>query len=837
MTVSKHSLYTFLIVLFSISSFSQKRKTHLESYLKRIETNFKVTFNYESGLLKNKFIQDNSFDETASLKMHISYLEKKFNLNFTMVTDTKIVISKFKLDDLVFLDFDDETPIYNLLVNDTLSKKAWITNDKGELHFNNLPPKTITTSHLNYNQLTINIDSLTNNKIYLQKTIQNLDELFIYSFFTNGTYKSKGGHFYIKSKEVDALAGLTSHDVIKNLENLPQVVSNSESISDLIIKGGTQDQNLFVWNNIKVYQNHHFFGLISAFNENLISTIRLYDNATPAEYGNNTSGVISLDHDNTLSKKVKAGIGVNFLSADAYAKIPITKKSGLQFSTRKSFTEFWESPTYLKYSKKVLQSSLVKTPSIAENNNVMSEDEFKFHDVQLQYSYQPNKSNILNVNGIYLKNNLSYIETNALNTNSKKSQLMQENSAFGINWEHVFSNNDKIQTILNYSKYTLDGGNFLLSRDISSFENNSIENYESVFKYKSSHRKSGFSYSSGLAYEYLIIENNTTNFNLLYSSNLKQRSVIYSFFGGINYYENKIHTGLDLRNTYYEFLKSFQIEPRFHFTFTALPKFDIQIRGERKTQNISQVIDLENNFLGIEKRRWNMANNTIAPLQKSNQLELSFALKNKKNMFNTSFYHKSVDGITTNNQGFQNLNQFGNHFGKYVIHGITCHYNYKSKNLNTWISYNYSINKYKFKDLYPQVFYNNNDIRNSIITGVNLKHKAFNFSVGMEYNSGKPFTSVNKETPIKEGVFNIINYNTPNNERLSNYLRFDATLSYNFNLSKYGNYKLTLGMINIGDKKNILSRYYTLTEDRTAVEVLDKYGLEFTPNLSINIDF
>jgi len=44
-------------------------------------------------------------------------------------------------------------------------------------------------------------------------------------------------------------------------------------------------------------------------------------------------------------------------------------------------------------------------------------------------------------------------------------------------------------------------------------------------------------------------------------------------------------------------------------------------------------------------------------------------------------------------------------------------------------------------------------------------------------------------------------------------------------------------MINITNRKNILNRYYTLTEDKENIEVLDKYGLEFTPNISLNIDF
>ena len=832
-----HSLHFVLFSFICFVSFSQKKQTSLETHLKKIETHFGVSFNYESELIEDTFCDACFLNEKESLIDHVFYLERTFQLDFTIITDTKIVINPKKKRSLFLLDLDNQNPIQDVLAINITSKKTWISDNKGKINFENTVPKKIILTHLNYGKQTIFLDSLKGNTVYLQKEIQSLDELFLYTYFTNGTYKKKDGNFFIKPKKIDFLAGQTNHDVIKSLENLPQVVSNSESVSDLIIKGGTQDQNLFLWNDIKVYQNHHFFGLISAFNENLISTINLYDNATPAKYGNSTSGVISLEHDTKIAEKSEFGFGANFLSVDAYAKVPFTKKSELQISARKSLTETWKSPTYLKYSKKIFQSSFVNSDEVIENNDITSNDSFQFYDAQLQYTYQPNKANTFNINGIYLKNKLSYIEEDVLNINAKQSDLAQENLAFGVNWQHVFLNTSVLQTSFNYSKHNMNGGNFLLSKEIASLEYNSIENLESKVEYISKPYKTGFNYALGISYDFITTINNTTNFNSLFVSNRTQNSGIYNAYGTLNYQKDKVATGLELRNTYYDFLKSFQVEPRFYFSYAVSPQFKFQIRSERKTQNISQVIDLENNFLGIEKRRWSMANNESSPLQDSNQLELAFSLKTAKNSFNLSVYNKEVSGITTNNQGFQNLNQFDNQFGSYNIKGIQTHYNFKSKHVNAWLSYNYSVNKYQFKNLSPTIFYNNNDIRNSLITGINLKQKGFNFAVSMEYNSGKPFTSINDEMPIIEDVFNTINYNQPNDKRMRDYLRFDTTISYNFKFSKKTNYKLALGVINVGNRKNILSRYYTLTEDKNAVEILDKYGLEFTPNLSLNIDF
>ncbi|MDO5980649.1 TonB-dependent receptor [Flavivirga spongiicola] len=826
-----------IFLLFSTYCFAQKNTISLETHLKKIEAFFKVSFNYESSLLKNEKCADCFYNEKAPLKTHLEYLESHFMLSFTVISQSKIVVKPLKKKVLYFYDSEDKMPLEHVLITDLDKHKTWITNEEGQVLFEDVIPKKISISHLIYGKQNIDVNKLNTNKVYIIKQIQGLEALFIYPFFSTGTYKKNDGTFFIKTKEVGSLAGLTSHDVIKNLENLPQVTSNSESISDLIVKGSTQDQNLFVWNDIKVYQNSHFFGLISAFNENLLSTITLYDNATPAEYGNSTSSVISLEHNNTRSKKIKGGIGINFLSADGYVKIPINKKSELLLSTRKSLTDVWDSPTYLNYAKKAFQSSDIRTYNTSNKSLVSAENTFDFHDSQLQYKLAINKSNSIGLNVLLFANNLSYIETNKTLNTSKESKLTQENTALGFNWQHTFSNNSQMEAVINYSKYKLDGGNFLLSRDISSFQSNSVRNYETTLKYRSRLKTSGITYETGISHEHLTVINDINNFNEFFQSKLEQKSNIYGLFGTLNYYKNKIKTGLNLRNVYYEFLKSFQIEPRFHITYNPIPEIDIQLRGERKTQNISQVVNLENNFLGIEKRRWFLANNSIAPLQKSKQLELSFGFKKRRHMLNTSIYVKTVKGITTNNQGFQNLNQFENLFGSYVIKGYTFHYNYKSHYLNTWLSYNYSTNEYKFKDLNPSRFYNNNDMRHNLISGVNIRCKSFNFSLGMEYSSGKPFTSINEEMPIIKGAFNKINYNEPNMERFTDYLRFDASISYDFDISKKIDYKLTVGLINIGNKKNILNRYYTLTEDKNDIEVLDRYGLEFTPNVSLNIDF
>jgi len=97
------------------------------------------------------------------------------------------------------------------------------------------------------------------------------------------------------------LPGVIEPDVLQTLQQIPGINSSDESVSSLNVRGGTHDQNLFIWNGIKMYQTGHFFGLLSAFNPNLANTISLSKNGTSAFYGESVSSVVDLSSNSSRS--------------------------------------------------------------------------------------------------------------------------------------------------------------------------------------------------------------------------------------------------------------------------------------------------------------------------------------------------------------------------------------------------------------------------------------------------------------------------------------------------------------------------------------------------------
>ena len=113
----------------------------------------------------------------------------------------------------------------------------------------------------------------------------------------------------------------------------------------------------------------------------------------------------------------------------------------------------------------------------------------------------------------------------------------------------------------------------------------------------------------------------------------------------------------------------------------------MEILAETKNQTISQIIDLQQDFFGIEKRRWQLSNDDTVPAIKSDQLSVGLNYSNKGWLINVEAYIKNVDGITTRSQGFQNQFQFVNSTGDYQAKGFDVLVNKKFNSLSTCLLY------------------------------------------------------------------------------------------------------------------------------------------------------
>lgn len=83
-------------------------------------------------------------------------------------------------------------------------------------------------------------------------------------------------------------------DVIKTLQLQPGVSAGVEGMAGMYVHGGNNDENLYMLDNIPLYQINHFGGLFSAFNTEAIKNVDFYKSSFPAKYNGRLSSIMDV---------------------------------------------------------------------------------------------------------------------------------------------------------------------------------------------------------------------------------------------------------------------------------------------------------------------------------------------------------------------------------------------------------------------------------------------------------------------------------------------------------------------------------------------------------------
>lgn len=825
-------LKAFVIICFlgiSFCGFSQSQpldEERCEVFLKKAGSKYQVVFNYDYEELKDL----NCLEELPPTFSAFRALMTEYSgLTFEPFSTTIWVIKKNFTHQITCVDTENK-PILGVRLKGTNTT----SNRFGRLFLEvKNYPELLTFTYLNYDNQTLKIDKNSSKVMTLNMAQVALSEVILNNLYINGVFLDKDKHINVKPKYTPLLAGQVQQDAFVTLLNLPQISTTTESIAELNIKGGVNDQNLVLWNGIKLFQNAHFFGLLSAFNDNLITTITVMDNATPAQYGNALSGTVKLDFDSAFSNKNSYGVGVNALSGHAFLKQKIAKDTEFSFAMQRSFTDVLRTPTFESYRQKVYQDTeieLSENPELSEE--IQREDVFYFQDAQFQLKKRFGNKLNLSVQGIWFENNLDYTEK-INGFTDKKSTFTNTNAAFGLHSQYDWNTTNALTFVYNYSHHESDGNNNTFTGNLDTFQFNSVDNY--FLQLLWTNRQSKHKWNAGVDFEGNKLTNNFTNNITAAFLNLVQIGNNYAAFGDYSFQHNQWKLFDGIRNVYYQRDQQFSFEPRFSLSYTLNESLEISLRGEKKSQNLKQIIDLDQNFLGIEKRRWFMSGQDQLALQKTHQIETM--LKFDKNRFGgyASLFLREMEGLSSNDQRFQNENQF-NSFqnGTSQILGASVHLFYKDTRLNSWLSYAYLNEKINTPN---QAFTGNNNLNYHITWGNNFRHNQWNFSFSCVFHEGLSFTSINETTPLITDIstgLNTINFNTPNNDTLPDYFRMDSSIQYELKTKEHAFFKFSLGIINLADSQNVLRRNFRLNRiDSNQIQKIETLGLGFTPNFGV----
>ncbi len=658
--------------------------------------------------------------------------------------------------------------------------------------------------------------------------VYDLNEVVIENFLTSGISKKKYGNFEIRPEKFGILPGLTEPDVLQTMQQIPGIYSVDESVSNLNVRGGTHDQNLFLWNGIRMFQTGHFYGLISAFNPMLAHTVSISKNGTPAYYGESVSSVVDISSREADIGPSRFGLGANLVCADFFAKVKVAPQTSFTVSGRRSYTDWINTPTYQSYYDRLFQNTIVTR---IENNQIVdyrTSESFYFYDLTLQYHQKLGKKHTFYLDAIGIKNALE-IGQNATVDNtlaSKSSALEQQSLGASLHWKTAWNANHLTRINAYVSSYKLDASN-------ESIENNQVLAQQNAvldvgIRLEDRHQ---IDPEVGVNYGYLYNEMSITNTDDINAPRLAREVVevmrTHAGLAEIEYApaDKSMLVKGGVRMNHFEQLELFIVEPRLQFSYTLTPEFKIEILGEQKSQTAAQTIDLQRDFLGIEKRRWTLAD-ADTPLQKSRQLSIGLSFQNKRWLVSLDNFYKKVAGISSAAQAFQNQLEMISIKGNYTVGGSELLIRRSWDQFYGWVGYSLNRNEYQFENFDPEMFPSNFQIEHSFSAAAVYERNSVKLALGGRWNSGRPTTL---PTSFNDGA---ISYGDPNAASLDDYLQFNLSASYVWKIGS-GRIQANASVLNLFNRQNIINRYYRVNTIANEIERVNTYAMQRTPNLSV----
>ncbi|MCH4552133.1 TonB-dependent receptor plug domain-containing protein [Aestuariibaculum lutulentum] len=681
---------------------------------------------------------------------------------------------------------------------------------------------------------------------------QHLEKVVVKEYITSGISENNDDTSIILSPEkLGILPGLTEPDVLQSIQLLPGVQSPTETASGLFIRGGTPDQNLVLWDGIKMYNSGHFFGTISALNPYITQDIKLYKNGTKARYGNRISAVIDITSDEDIPDKLTGSTGFNMTHTDGNLKVPLSNKAAIMISGRRSIADIVDTETFRNLSKRVFQET-----KISEGNKVFEDDEvtttkdlFFFNDFTVKAIVKPNENNTFLVSNLFTKNKLDYGFLIEDYDEASQDKLDIKNQGSSIKWNHGYSDDFNHEFSAYYSNYDFDyTGTNSITNEFNDRLNkqNRVEDLGFAFDTnynldEASTLGFGYQFSSNKVKYLLNFEDSESPEDNYNESNVNTNNN-HGIYGDYKYYVlDKWLLNFGVRANYFSVVDKLFFEPRFQLETKLFSNLKFKSSVENLHQSVSEVIEFNTQDFGLENQIWVLSDGDEIPVLRSFQVTSGFVFDKAGWHLDVEGYYKDIDGLTSFTLGFDNIDDFFSK-GKSKVFGLDVLIKKKIQNYRTWLSYSVMDNNFTFNTINNgEAFPGNSDITHHLTWSLTYEWKHFDVSLGWTMRTGIPYTKANGL--IETSGDPVIDFEATNGARLPNYHKLDVSATYAFNFSRSERWKGKLGVsfLNVYNQKNVLSRKYEIAksteDDGFVLREINKNSLGFTPNLVFRIDF
>ena len=620
------------------------------------------------------------------------------------------------------------------------------------------------------------------------------------------------------------------NDIMRSIQLLPGVKSESDASSSFQVRGGTSAQNQVLFDNAPVYNVGHMAGLFSAFNDDALASATLYKGLLPAQYGGASSAVLDITGRTGSKSGWHGGATIGLLSAKGTFEGPIIK----------------DKLSFLVTARRTYMDMFLKLSNDFKNNTLY------FYDVNAKLDWTLNDRNQL-----FLTFFTGYDKTAI----DKMVDIRWGNMTTSLKWLHHFNGDSNSQTTLFYSNYTTDNGvdfvgfnlwykghirqgslrqdfNLALGRhqlkagfQTSLFSVKSAE-WQIVSKYEKEERR---------AWENAVWLNDTFEFSEQLTASLGLRLSTFSPLGGSLYYDIAPDGTIDWYYNYgkNEIVKTHvTLEPRASISYQPTHETSIKLGYARTSQNLHA---LRNQSTTTPFDRYAISSNIIKP-EIADQVSAGFYLMtpDQNYDFSAEAYYRKTDNVIDYRDG----KSFGSEIelerlvlpGEGKSYGVELCARKNMGKLTGWLAYTLAWSKTRIEGINGGNWYDaNNDRRHDInIVAMYRLSDRWTFNAAWVFNSGQAFTAPSAKYQMIDNW--IYYYSERNGYRAPDYHRLDISAVWTKKRS-WCTQQWVFGIYNLYNRYNPYLINFEDSENGARTRAVQYSLFGIVPSVAFNIKF
>ena len=690
--------------------------------------------------------------------------------------------------------------------------------------------------------------------IEMDEKLIDIQEVIVRSGKNDNVQGMQMGFQKIEMKQIKSIpVVLGERDMLKIANMMPGVQSVGEGSAGFHVRGSPSDQNLFLLNDVPVFNTGHLFGFFSAFNSEMVKDFNLYKSNFPVEFGGRLASVFQVSTRKGNKKKFGARGSVSPVTGSILLEAPVIKdKVSVILATRSTYSDWIlnrvDDPD-IRNSDASFYDIMGSIHAVNENNSSWqlfgyhSEDRFTLAQTN-DYMYQNFGFSL-----VYDKNlkekwkmKVAAVLSDYINYhNSLELPYEGFENRFELRSQEVKINFTGFPWLSHRIGFGLDG--ILHNLDLGSYD---PYGSESLLEPNDFGKENGLEYAIYAFDEYSLTDKLKIYCGLRYSFyNYIGPNVIYRYSDNHPYDKEYITDTLTYNTG--EFINNYSgPEYRISLNYILASDLSLKLGYNRMRQYLFM---LSNTVSMSPTDRWKLTDPYIAP-PVSDQFSLGLYKNINSAALETSaeVYFKKGKNIVeykdgadlTSSPDFETLIlQGGNN-----TYGLEFLIRRNAGRFTGWISYTWSRSLITVDGLedwrkindgvtYPASYDKPHSF--NFVGNISISRR-INLSSNIVFSSGRPIT-------YPTGVFNIddfqaVNYSLRNEYRIPNYFRIDVALNLEGNLKKdklvHGSWSFSV--YNLTGRKNAYSIYFKNVEGRVSGYKFSIYGVPiFTVSYNVKL--